>query len=137
MCLALDCRVSHLLTISVSTFAQKGSMDKYSGNGWDISLVEGWHTEIEENLVSIYDPNGYGVFQISSYAKNTSVSESDLIELASEHIDSGAKYKIDEQNGSSALTLAFGYDGTFWQYWYISVGNIVGKICKSNLTEAS
>lgn len=113
-----------LFTISVSIFAQEGNMNKYIGNGWEIALAKGWQTEIEDSLVNIYDPNGYGAFQISSYSKNTAVSEADLIELASEHIESGAKYKIYKQNGGSVLTLAFGYDGTFWQYWYVSVGNL-------------
>jgi len=113
-----------LLTISVTIFAQEGNMNKYTGNGWDIALAKGWQTEIEDNLVSIYDPNGYGAVQISTYSKNTSISEADLKELASEHIESGAKYKTYTQNGGSVLTLAFGYEGTFWQYWYISVGNL-------------
>ena len=113
-----------LITTSVSIFAQEGNVNKYLGNGWEISIAEGWQSEDEDNLVTIYDPSGYGALQISSYSKNTAVSEDDLKELASEHIESGAKYKTYEQNGGSVLTLAFGYEGIFWQYWYVSVGNL-------------
>lgn len=113
-----------LLIFSVPCLAQEGNMNIYKGNGWEVNLAKGWQTEVDDNLVSIYNPHGYGAFQISSYSKNTLVTEADLKEFASEHIEAGAKYKIYKQNGGSILTLAFGYDGRFWQYWYISVNNL-------------
>jgi len=97
-------------------------MSKFAGNGWEILLEEGWESEIEEGMATFYHSNGFGALQISSYSKNIPVTEKDLKDLASDHINAGVKLKAYENNSSKVLTLAFGYEGVFWQYWYIAVG---------------
>jgi len=88
-------------------------MGKYTENGWEISLAENWQSEFEEGLPTIYHPDGYGAIQINSFSKDNVVNEDDLIDLANDHIEAGAKYKVYEQNDSSVLTLAFGHEDIF------------------------
>lgn len=115
--------ISILIFLSSFSFAKDSVMSQYVHDGWSISLKNEWYSDNDENLVSFYDPQGHGVLQVSSYTKNTLVTESDLKELAKEHIEAGARFKSYEQSGSQVITLAFGFDGSFWQYWYISIGS--------------
>ena len=98
-------------------------MNIYQGSGWNLSINEAWHHEESDGVITISNPEGYGALQVSSYLKDSPVVVNDLKDLASEHIEAGAKVTFSEINGNQSLTLAFGKDGNFWQEWYVAIGN--------------
>jgi hypothetical protein len=112
-----------LAIISFSSIANGGKMNKYKGSGWELNIEDSWVVEDTDGLISIYNPQGVGALQISSYSKDLIVTEDGLKELAQEHIDAGAKIDSYIQNDNKALTLAFGVDGEFWQHWYIAINH--------------
>jgi hypothetical protein len=98
-------------------------MSIFKGSSWGIELLPEWVGEHEEECSTIYHPNGVGALQISAYSKDSEVTEEDLKELASEHIETGAKLAIANSGGFKGFTLAFGVEDEFWQYWYVASGN--------------
>ena len=99
-------------------------MSSFRGNSWEVDLLPDWIGEHTEECTTIYHPDGVGALQISSYSKNDSVTESDLMDLAQEHIDTGAKPVKAEAGAFEGFTFAFGIDGEFWQFWYVARDNI-------------
>jgi hypothetical protein len=112
-----------LTIISFSSIANEGEMKKYKGSGWELNIEDSWVVEDTDGLITIYNPQGVGALQVSSYSKDSIVTEYDLKELAQEHIDAGAKVDSYIQHDSKVLTLAFGVDGEFWQHWYIAINH--------------
>lgn len=100
-------------------------MKVFNSNGWSMELPEEWQQETDNNLYTFYHPNGVGALQVRRLTNNGAVTESDLEELASEHIDAGAIIKPIESSSVMGMALAFGLDNEFWQYWYIGIGNTV------------
>lgn len=85
-----------------------------------MELLGGWVGEHDEDCSTIYHPNGVGALQVSSYSKDNEITESDLKDLAQDHIESGAQLAAASSGDFNGFTLAFGVDGKFWQYWYVS-----------------
>lgn len=98
-------------------------MKVFNSNGWSMELPEEWEQEADNYLYTFYHPNGVGTLQVRGFTKNGVVTESDLKELAFEHIDAGAMAKPIESSSVMGMALAFGLDNEFWQYWYIGIGN--------------
>lgn len=94
-------------------------MKLFEGKSWSISLLPGWIGEHEEECSTIYHPEGVGALQISAYTKVTPVTDEDLREFTEEHIEAGAKLSPVQAGEFTGHTIAFGIDGTFWQYWYL------------------
>ena len=107
-----------------STVKLRKSMSIFQGISWKVTLLPEWIGKHDEECSTIYHPNGVGALQISSYSKNCDVTDSDLRDLAHEHIESGAKLAEADSGEFRGFTLAFGVDGEFWQYWYIANGSI-------------
>lgn len=56
---------------------------RYTHDTWSVDLPNHWQVEETEECVAIYDPNGVGAFQISSYFKEAGdVTKEDLLEFA-------------------------------------------------------
>ncbi|MCG6968196.1 MAG: hypothetical protein LJE85_00380 [Gammaproteobacteria bacterium] len=100
-------------------------MSIFKGESWGIELLPEWIGEHEEDCSTIYHPNGVGALQISAYSKDSEVTEEDLKDLASEHIEAGTKLAPAISGDFRGFTLAFGIESEFWQHWYVSSGNKV------------
>ena len=56
---------------------------RYTHDSWSVDLPNHWQVEETEDCLAIYDPNGVGAFQISSYFKDDgAVTYDDLLEFA-------------------------------------------------------
>ncbi len=97
-------------------------MSIFVGTNWKIELMPEWIGEDDEECATIYHPDGVGALQISSYTKEDEVTQDDLKEFASEHIEAGAKIVEAKTGAFEGFTFAFGIDNEFWQYWYVSSG---------------
>lgn len=47
-------------------------IEKYKTNMFTINLPKDWKVETEGNIYSLYNPDGFGVIQISTYSKKKS-----------------------------------------------------------------
>lgn len=112
-----------LLCVNGVGVTKENKMKVFKSDGWSVELPEEWQQETDNNLYTFYHPNGVGALQVSGFTKDGAVTESDLKELASEHIDAGAITKPIESSSVMGMTLAFGLNDEFWQYWYIGIGN--------------
>lgn len=112
-----------LLCINAVGLAKVNKMKVFRGDGWSVDLPEEWQLETDNYLYTFYHPNGFGALQVTGFTKEGAVTENDLKELASEHINAGAIAKPIESSSVMGITLAFGLSSEFWQYWYIGFGN--------------
>ena len=110
-------------------------MGMFQGNSWEVELPPDRLGEHTEDCSTIYRPGGVGAFQISSCFNNGPVTESDLKDLAQEHIDSGAKPRKAEAGAFDGITIALSIDGEFCQFWYVARDNTV-RIITYNRDEA-
>ena len=101
----------------------KSSMSIFQGNSWSITLLPEWTGEHEEECSTVYHPRGVGALKISSYSKDSVVTESDLREFAQERIEAGAKLHESITGDFKGFTLAFAAEDEFWQYWYVANSN--------------
>lgn len=99
-------------------------MAEFSGASWTVVLPLAWQGTHEEECDSIFNEDGVGVLQLSAYKKPSQVSEQDLEDFATEHIEAGAKTKFVEYGEFSGLTLSFCIDNEYWRYWYLRVGSL-------------
>jgi hypothetical protein len=64
-----------------------------------------------------------GALQISAAFKDSDVTHEDLMDLAAEHIDAGAR-TIDVVAGEfEGITLCYAEDDSHWQHWYLRSGD--------------
>tara|TARA_R110001599_G_C12205844_1_gene656125 strand:- start:46 stop:426 length:381 start_codon:yes stop_codon:yes gene_type:complete len=56
---------------------------RYTHDSWSVDLPKHWAVEDSEQCVTLYDPDGFGAFQISSYLKEDGdVTIRDLLDFA-------------------------------------------------------
>ena len=113
------------ITLMLAALKLSAGGAMYQGNGWSLQPANGWVAEFDEQLTPFYHPNGVGALQVSQYRKESKITESDVLGLASDHIDAGVKYKSIETQGFQGITFAFGAEGRFWQHWYIYHGSLL------------
>ena len=99
-------------------------MKVLKSNDWSIVVPEDWQNEVDGILYTFYHQDGYGALQVSTFIKEVVVTDEDLKEHASEHINAGATIKSIESDSMKVFGLEFGLDGEYWQYWYMGIGNI-------------
>ncbi|HKQ25959.1 MAG TPA: hypothetical protein VJT81_16050 [Burkholderiales bacterium] len=92
------------------------------GEGWKLSLLEGWSDkrEVAEHL--LVPPDGGAVLSIRTTKINRSLTDKDLRYLARDLIEDGYEpegVKLGEFEG-----LAFRYeeDNAYWRQWYLRNG---------------
>ena len=98
------------------------SMSSFQGNHWQVNLPPNWQGNHHEDCSTIFNPNGVGALQISSYSKGDSITESDLEDLAKDHLNTGAKVGKANAGEFDGFTFAYGTNGEFWQFWFVAKG---------------
>ena len=99
-------------------------MAEFSGASWAVVLPSAWQGEHDEECASIFNEDGVGVLQLSAYKKSSQVSEQDLMDFASEHIEAGAKTQLVDCGDFSGFTLNFCVANEYWRRWYFRVGSL-------------
>ncbi len=99
----------------------KTKTEKYKTNIFAISLPRDWKVEIKDYLYSLYNPDGFGVIQISTYAKrggNTNTStilESEIKKIMSRRNIKNIKIKYIQKNGYTGAIISFIQAHRFWK----------------------
>lgn len=110
-------------------------MSTFRSENWKIELLPEWVGEVDEDCSTIYHPDGVGALQISAFVKDSEVTEEDLKGFAKDHIEAGARLSPLNAEGFKGFTFAFGVENEFWQFWYVSAGNVALFItynCEAN-----
>jgi len=100
-------------------------MSPYSAGHWSVELPDNWVVEHEEDVDTLYDPEGFGSLQISTLLQDEPVDDDFLNYLAEEHLEAGAtpdKARFGEFTG---FTLSYGADDGFWTEWYLRADRLV------------
>lgn len=90
---------------------------------WQAILPDGWESQRDDNCVTLYHPDGVGALQISAAFKYFLVTDEDLRDFASEHLQAGAKIRELTCGEFAGFTLAFGVDDAYWRHWYLRRDN--------------
>jgi len=99
-------------------------MSPFTSRYWSAELPDTWVVEHEEDVDTLYDPEGFGSLQISTLLQDEPVEDDFLNYLAEEHLEAGAmpdKVRFGEFTG---FTLSYGADDGFWTEWYLRAGRL-------------
>ncbi len=100
-------------------------MKKHHAELWEITLPDDWEVESDEDSVSFYHPEGPGTLQISASRQDELITEDDLREIASEHLQSGAEPEPVEMGDFDGFVLCYDTDGEYWCEWYLKADDLM------------
>lgn len=89
----------------------------YHSTDWSVEIPDEWNIEDDETCTTFANPQGIGAFQISSYRKDDTVTDSDLHEFA----DDIALMEVSLPN-VQGLEARFGKGEEFWRKWWLRSG---------------
>jgi len=107
-------------------------MKKYKTQYWQITLPDEWRVESNTDVLTLFNPDGYGELQFSTVNYDEPVSGDVLLELAAEHIDAGAEPEEITLGEFDGIVLDYELDGEYGCEWYLvsdSVFLFVTYIC--------
>jgi len=103
---------------------------KYTHDTWSVDLPNHWQVEETDECISLYNPDGVGAFQVSSFFKEDGdVTDKDLIEFV--EVDNPEKTNLPYLNGYFKKNTE---DGDTLFYWWLAGANhlvFVTYICGS------
>lgn len=89
---------------------------------WRISLPDDWISEEEEGCISIYHAKGVGMLEISAVEQPDEIIPDDLLALASEHLEQGARPETMTLGDFDGIELSYVEEDIFWREWYLKSG---------------
>jgi hypothetical protein len=92
---------------------------EFQSEWWEVSLPLGWTGKHEEECTTFLSQNDVGALQISAYRKDKKVTDIDLQEMASEHIEAGAKLKFVQLGSFTGFYFPFGTEDAYWRWWLL------------------
>ncbi len=99
-------------------------MSHFASRYWTAELPDSWVAEQEEDVDTLYDPDGFGSLQISALPQQEPVDDDFLNYLASEHLEAGARPDPVRFGQFSGFTLSYGAEDGFWTEWYLRAGRL-------------
>lgn len=104
--------------IDINSFEIEKSTNIFKTPKWSIQLEENWESEISEDCYSFFNPEGYGALQISSYTKDTSITNEDIIDLIEFSDDDKLHLGMVKFGDFDGLTLVYKKEEkTLWRFW--------------------
>jgi hypothetical protein len=96
---------------------------RFGEETWSIQPPSGWSAWHDDECSAMEAEPAVGALQISAAFKDSDVTHEDLMDLAAEHIDAGAR-TIDVVAGEfEGITLCYAEDDSHWQHWYLRSGD--------------
>jgi len=92
---------------------------------WQLTVPESWSIESENDLTSLYDPEGKGTLVISSVVEDEAISDDYIEDLVSEHLDAGAELHHEIFGPFTGVGCCFEADGDYWCEWYLCLENMM------------
>ncbi|MEB8433371.1 DUF3805 domain-containing protein [Cocleimonas sp. KMM 6892] len=95
---------------------------RYTHDTWSVDLPNHWQVEETDECLAIYDPDGVGAFQVSSFFKEGGdITFEDLLEFA--EVESPEKTDLPFLNGIFKKTVSGG--DTFFSWWLSGKNHLV------------
>ena len=93
---------------------------RFGRNTWSIVVPDGWHASHGDECSTL--ENSTGALQLSAYFKSSEVSEADLREFASEHLEAGAIPSAARCGDFIGFEFAYADDECFCRQWHLRHG---------------
>lgn len=95
---------------------------RYTHDNWSVDLPDHWQVEQTDDCLAMYDPDGVGIFQVSSHFKEDGdVTFSDLLEFA--EVEGPEKTDLPFLNGVFKKMIEEG--DTFFNWWLCCADHLV------------
>lgn len=92
---------------------------------WQATVPDSWVVDTEDEMTSLYDPDGIGTLVISTVVEEEAISDDYIEELVSEHLDAGAQLQNESYGPFSGVGCCFELDDDYWCEWYLCFDNIL------------
>jgi len=86
-------------------------------------IPESWDIESEDEMTSMYDPDGRGTLVISAVVEDDSISDDYIEDLVAEHLDAGAELHHEVFGPFTGVGCCFEADDDYWCEWYLCLDN--------------
>ena len=100
-------------------------MKRLDSEFWQISLPDDWISDEDDGCTSIYHDKGVGMLEVSAVEQPDEIVPDDLLSLASEHLDQGAKVETVELGDFDGIELNYVEDDIYWREWYLKSGKLL------------
>jgi len=95
---------------------------RYTHDTWSVDLPDNWRVEENDECLTLYDPDGVGALQVSSYFKESGeVTIEDLIDFA----EVGSPEKIDLPFLKGIFKKAIEGGNVFLSWWLCSANHLI------------
>ncbi|VAW96483.1 hypothetical protein MNBD_GAMMA21-1030 [hydrothermal vent metagenome] len=100
-------------------------MKKVQVDFWQVTVPESWNIESEDEMTSMYDPDGMGTLVISSVVEDEAIGDEYIEDLVIEHLDAGAELHHEVFGPFTGVGCCFEADGDYWCEWYLCHENML------------
>jgi hypothetical protein len=98
---------------------------RYSGERWSVNLPAGWQARRDGNTTLIASEDGPGLLQIRDFRSDgRDVDDSDLKELAHDHVEGGATLFRVRYGQFSGFYVHYQAEENFWYEWWLRAGKL-------------
>lgn len=94
-------------------------MKTFTNSTYSLTLPDDWTIEQETDYVTFYKPDGVGDLLISSFHYEHDITENDILEFASEHLDNDEHSTISDYGDFSGLSFCYDTGGEYICEWYL------------------
>jgi len=98
---------------------------KIQSDFWQLTIPESWDVETEDEMTSMYDPDGAGTLVVSSVVEDESISDEYIEDLVTEHLDAGAELHHEIFGPFTGVGCCFETDENYWCEWYLCLDNML------------
>ena len=104
-------------------------MQTFAHDNWQLRLPDDWDHEVEDNIVTLYHPDGVGALILSSPPTDGNVSRDDLLFFTSEQLEQGIEPTDVKVGDFRGIELIYeDGDGNYWREWFLSADEIMLQI---------
>jgi len=100
-------------------------MNIYKAKYWLLNIPSLWDAEFSDDTDVIYDNAGIGEIVISTVYQENGISDGQLEEMASEHVDTDSMLDDVVLGDFSGIAVSFEEGGEYWCEWYLRSENIL------------
>ncbi len=102
-------------------------MKVYKGKVFSVTMPSVWEGEYDEDdhYDVLYNPDGPGELQFSSISYEKKLSINDLMHIAEEDIQAGARLEEIELGDFKGITFEYDIENEYWCEWYLASDNVL------------
>jgi len=98
-------------------------MQKYKTEYWSVNVPTLWGAEHADGSDILYDKAGVGELVFSTIFQTDGITDEQLEELASEHIDADAVFEDVNPGDFSGFAVSYLKGEEYWSEWFLRTDN--------------